>query len=107
MFYLYNQNNSGGRFLHNMPHYLLVEANSANEADSIAEANGVYFNGVANGIDCACCGDRWDTADPLDAKEIPYVYQEGDLAEYTEYIGQVIDPSSLRDRTYKVIYKTS
>ena len=29
------------------------------DANDIAQGNGIYFNGVADGIDCDCCGDRW------------------------------------------------
>ena len=55
MFYTYKQNNSGGNYIG--PHYLIVEANSAKEANRIAEDNGAYFDGEG---DCQCCGDRWN-----------------------------------------------
>lgn len=58
MFYLYHQNNSGGSF-GGPAIYVVVEADTPQEANTIAEANGVYFNGVNNGRDCECCGDRW------------------------------------------------
>ena len=31
----------------------------AQEADTRAEKFGIYFDGVKNGQDCDCCGDRW------------------------------------------------
>ena len=63
MFYTYNQNNSGGSFDYNpdkgISHYVIIEANSIDEANCIAENIGIYFNGVDDGSDCDCCGDRW------------------------------------------------
>lgn len=61
MFYEFNQNNSYGYFITNdkLCNKLYIEANSEEEAISIAEDLGCYWNGVANGIDCPCCGDRW------------------------------------------------
>lgn len=58
MFYTYIQNNSGGLFT-NPSKYFIVEANSDNVANAIAEDNGLYFNGCETGQDCSCCGDRW------------------------------------------------
>ena len=60
--YQYTQNNSGGQMDVNerVSHYVLVQAPTASQADSIAEAIvGIYFNGVEDGMDCECCGDRW------------------------------------------------
>ena len=62
------QNNSGGGWADIEPvtpnvrtdgHDVYIEAESSDEADKIAEANGIYFGGVSEGIDCECCGDRW------------------------------------------------
>lgn len=58
MFYEYRQNNSGGRFLAPAVR-VFVEADTPDEADTIAEWNGLYFDGVDGGRDCPCCGDRW------------------------------------------------
>jgi hypothetical protein len=60
-FYEYSQNNTGGSFAtdDNLCHRLFIEANSSDEADSIAEGLGCYWNGVDEGSDCPCCGDRW------------------------------------------------
>lgn len=65
-FYYYGQNNSGGSF-HDVlglkgVQDLCIEAQSPRAADAIAEDLGVYFDGIADGIDCPCCGDRWDGA---------------------------------------------
>lgn len=57
--YTYRQNNSFGRFDEDMPIKMTIIADSKEEADTKAEALGVYFDGVEKGIDCDCCGDRW------------------------------------------------
>ena len=61
MFYTYNQNNSGGKFVINdsVGEYVIIEAKNSSDADNIATMNGIYFNGCDNGTDCSCCGDRW------------------------------------------------
>lgn len=68
MFYTYRQNNSYGVFDVNddVKHYVIIEANSAKEADEKAERIGLYFDGVKKGRDCPCCGDRWNKADDPD-----------------------------------------
>jgi len=60
-FYEYSQNNTGGSFVTDdkLCHRLFIEANSSDEADSIAEDLGCYWNGADEGSDCPCCGDRW------------------------------------------------
>ena len=59
-FYEYSQNNTGGSFTTDdkLCHRLFIEANSSTEADEIAEGLGCYWNGVDEGSDCPCCGDR-------------------------------------------------
>ena len=59
MFYVYRQNNSGGSFRPPAVD-VIVEADSAAEADTIAEGVGIYFDGAG---DCPCCGNRWDEAE--------------------------------------------
>ena len=80
MFYTYRQNNSGGSFIGAMN--VIVEADSAKEADEIAQENGVYFNGVSLGMDCGCCGDRWYPAWDDDGTEQPEIY--GGIVEESE-----------------------
>ena len=61
-FYLFRQNNSGGDWDLSNPNLGIstyIEANSEEEAISRAEEIGMYFDGVAKGVDCDCCGDRW------------------------------------------------
>lgn len=57
--HVFRQNNSGGTFAPGMPRIINVYARSIDEACEVAEDVGVYFDGVKNGEDCACCGDRW------------------------------------------------
>ena len=68
--YKFSQNNSGGSFITNdkVCHMLYIEAGTFKEAVIKAESLGCYWNGVADGIDCPCCGDRWSTwsDDPID-----------------------------------------
>jgi hypothetical protein len=60
VFYDYSQNNSGGSFVYEpergISHWVIVEADSASEANARAERIGLYFDGEG---DCRCCGDRW------------------------------------------------
>lgn len=70
-FYTFRQNNSGGYMKRdeNLDSYVIIEAISPGVANMIAESIGIYFNGCNSGIDCNCCGDRWDEAwDDSDAE---------------------------------------
>ncbi|HEX7646338.1 MAG TPA: hypothetical protein VF450_02885 [Noviherbaspirillum sp.] len=62
MFFHFSQNNSGGHFDEdaNVSHHVIIEAESAAHANERAEECGLYFDGCDAGIDCSCCGDRWD-----------------------------------------------
>lgn len=81
-FYLFNQNNSGGTFVIDenagIGFCVVVEAENEEQAISRAENIGLYWDGVADEIDCECCGDRWST----------YTYEVKDLNTifYTGYI---------------------
>lgn len=62
MFYTYYQNNSGGDYVHEdnrLAEYVIIEAQTEEHANQRAKELGIYFDGVANGHDCECCGDRW------------------------------------------------
>jgi len=63
--YTFHQNNSGGKFIG--PHEVTVQAASAEEANQLAKLQGVYFYGISKGIDCACCGNRWEPVHQWDA----------------------------------------
>lgn len=60
-FYEYFQNNSGGGFDvdDKVCQIVVIEANSAAEANTITIDLGIYFDGCTEGLDCNCCGGRW------------------------------------------------
>ena len=93
-YFKFRQNNSFGAF-HGTP-LVFVQADNAADANDIAQDNGIYFNGVADGIDCDCCGDRWLRVCDDDAQDQPNsygygggvtVYSDGD--NYIDYCGDV------------------
>lgn len=61
MYFLFDQNNTGGtwRIDEKVSEYVIIEADTPEEADKIAEDIGIYFDGCDLGWDCPCCGDRW------------------------------------------------
>ena len=79
-FYTFSQNNSGGSFTTDLDRgigeYVIIEAESAEDANSRAEAIGIYFNGIVDGIDCECCGNRWFRADDGAGYLAPSIYGE-------------------------------
>ena len=65
----FRQNNFGGQFIG--PKFVVVKADDADQANQIAQDQGpVYFDGVADGIDCDCCGDRWYPVHDFNADDI-------------------------------------
>lgn len=75
MFYTYRQNNSYGRFEGEYD-LICIEADSTEEADSIAEREtGIYF-----AEDCPCCGPRWTPANDWSSYEFPSDYGEVDIS---------------------------
>ena len=58
--YLFRQNNSGGHFVSNadVDRHVFIEAHTYREANDLAEAVGIYFDGAG---DCPCCGNRWSS----------------------------------------------
>lgn len=75
-FFEFSQNNSGGGFDFDaesgISHWVIVEAASARQANTIAEDIGLYFDGRG---DCPCCGDRWYRAYD-EGDSVPSVYGE-------------------------------
>lgn len=105
MFFEFNQNNSGGSFDVNdkVCHRLFIEASSHDEATEKAESLGCYWNGVADGMDCSCCGDRWSdwNDDPVDIEEFKIKgYQ---VSAYNNFRGSAIDTWKKKYGTYQVI----
>jgi len=80
MFYAFSQNNSGGSFhddhVSGVSKFVIIEADSADEANERAEAIGLYFNGCDDGRDCSCCGDRWYPTSKREGEEVPSIYGE-------------------------------
>lgn len=78
-FYQFRQNNSGGTFRtdpdRGISIYVIVEAIDYADANARANKIGIYFNGVDNGVDCSCCGDRWRKQTSFDAGDLtPMIY---------------------------------
>lgn len=66
--FLFRQNNSGG-FFHtdaNVCRQVYIQAETPDQANARAEELGIYFGGVASGLDCECCGNRWSRVDEYD-----------------------------------------
>ncbi len=83
-FYHFRQNNSGGSFI-GPAISVLVEADSADEANAIAEANGIYFD-FEYEIDCDCCGMRWwPVTEGYDAHEtVDEFLREYGISDFTK-----------------------
>jgi hypothetical protein len=74
MFFTFRQNNSGGVFTSQF-HTIIVEADSADEANERAEEHTfVSFDGVSKGRDCECCGDRWGRQWDDEGDDVPSIW---------------------------------
>ena len=86
MFYTFVQNNSGGKYHRDdeVTMYVILEADSARDANHLACSHGIYFFGTSTGKDCSCCGDRWEQVSDEDGNEAPLVYGQDpkDLAGF-------------------------
>lgn len=101
-FYEFNQNNSGGGFDvdDKVCHRLFIEATSLDEAISKAENLGCYWNGVDNGMDCECCGDRWyEPSSHVDLEEINKRWKGYEVSEYLSDRGkkEISDDDAIRE----------
>lgn len=86
-FYQVDQNNSGGSFVTSdtLCHRLFIEANSDDEAAEIAERLGCYWNGVSEGQDCDCCGDRWHPPyDSIDLEKINTKWKGYEISQWLQ-----------------------
>ena len=96
MFYTFDQNNSGGAFMHvpnALTHKVIIEADSAEEANLIGERLRMYFDGDGDG-DCSCCGNRWYPMWDQDAgTESPEIYGKpvGDYGSSPYFMGWMGD----------------
>lgn len=89
MFFTYDQNNSGGDFVTNpakgISHFVIVEADSHDDANAKAERLGLYFDGVAASTDCECCGDRWYRAGVSGGTDTPKIFGEHPSVRVEEF----------------------
>lgn len=110
-FYTFRQNNSGGSFDHEPEDGIgivaFVEACDIVHAIARAERIGLYFDGVQDGRDCGCCGDRWNTPWSDDGTPAPELYgkpwraaKEGEeptldwgIPSYVHFIGGEFKPA--------------
>lgn len=85
-FYEWDQNNSGGSFVvdDKLCHIVIIEADTLDEAEQKAFDMGVYYNGCSDGIDCDCCGDRWDQ--PYEEVKLPADYSENTYGEGKNFL---------------------
>lgn len=78
MYYTFRQNNTGAFYKENpskgIGKYVIVQADNAEEANERAEEIGLYFHGVSQGVDCRCCGDRWNKTSEQYGTESPEIY---------------------------------
>lgn len=75
-YYHFRQNNSGGEFdvTPTLNVNVIIKAATAIEANTKLEELGGYFDGVSEGLDCECCGDRWYRVSENDVSETPQCY---------------------------------
>lgn len=75
-FYRFRQNNSGGSHTINeaINKNVIVEALTHEDANTLALSVGIYFDGLATGRDCSCCGSRWSPVYEYDGDDAPHLY---------------------------------
>lgn len=115
IWYEFTQNNSGGHFTvdDKVCHRVFIQSTDLDSACTFAESLGIYFNGVDDGHDCECCGDRWYK--PYGTVNFPLEYTKkltfNDIEEYAQYLaneyGWTIPDARLYyyDSDVKLIYK--
>lgn len=89
-FFTFTQNNSGGVFHRdeNIAEFVIVEAADAADANRRAIAVGIYFDGIASGRDCECCGDRFHPFfDGSEGDDVPSIYGEP-VESYKPFLGR-------------------
>lgn len=75
-YFTFDQNNSGGVFIENdnLTQYVIIEANTAREANAKFLELGGYFDGAG---DCPCCGPRWyQLWEDVDGPDEPLIYDQ-------------------------------
>ena len=98
-FYEISQNNSGGSFVTNdkLCHRLFIEAESSDEASSIAEDLGCYWDGCDTGSDCPCCGDRWYRPWSSDGIDLEEMNTEWNGYEVNEWVKNSSKETAIED----------
>lgn len=98
MFFTYSQNNSHGVMHRNdaVCDFVIIEADNAEEANDIANDNGIYFNGGFWGSDCDCCGDRWHDCCDYDGTDNPSIYDYDPI----DYVSALVEPGDIYCRVY-------
>lgn len=76
MFYTFIQNNTDGEFIRDdsVSNFVIIEAESAKDANIFAEGIGIYFSGVKSGKDRGYCGDRWVKVHENDGTDTPQIF---------------------------------
>jgi len=76
---MWSQNNSGGHFVvdDDLTWRVVIESDDYEQAEIYALGIGVYYDGVDQGRDCSCCGDRWYEGSKLH-------YEDQTLVEYLQ-----------------------
>ena len=61
LYYLFRQYPNRGNYEVNdsVAHMVVIQAHDPIKANFIALTKGIYFDGIAKGVDCSCCDDRW------------------------------------------------
>ena len=107
-FFEFTQNNSGGSFSvdKELCHRVVIEAESAEEANNIASGMGIYFDGCDAGHDCPCCGDRWYSVDDSDGDTFPYTdFGERTFQDEVEYYQYLADTYGWTKPDCRIFYK--
>lgn len=74
-FFTYMQNNNGGYFDKKYAQFIIIEAKNKFIANEKVLKIGLYFDGIKKGIDCSCCGNRWEPViNDNEGKETPLIF---------------------------------
>lgn len=84
MWYVFNQNNSGGKYKidDSLSLTVFIEAENHIIANEKFKSLGGYFDGCGMGLDCSCCGDRWYACESYEGKERALYYNTPMAARY-------------------------
>jgi len=103
----FNQNNSGGSFeidpKRGLGPRVWIEAVDRDHAIARALSIGIYFDGVREGMDCPCCGDRWYEPFSDDGRDQPeidpqYAFNWHDTVYVHQLDGEIISIIDNREK---------